>query len=212
MSITEWVADGVNGWDNHSPIVVLLHGYGSHEHDLTDLMQFLPGNLPWVSLRAPQNSPYGGFAWFQLATPGIPDPSAVETATEEIWQWIDTHLPAQAPLIVLGFSQGGLMATQLLRTRPDRIAGTVILAGFVLQTEQPADEQLRATKPSVIYCRGLQDQVIAPVAVTRTIEWLREFTNAQINSYEGLAHSIDGRVLDDVSTYFESVLARKGNQ
>lgn len=97
------------------------------------------------------------------------------------------------------------MATQLLRTRPERVAATVILAGFVLGTKQPADSELAETKPRVIYCRGLNDGVISSDAVARTESWLARCTNATIKTYEGLAHSVDERVMEDISNYLESM-------
>lgn len=188
------------------PVVVLLHGYGSNEQDLPSLMNFLPGNLPWVSLRAPLALGGSSFAWFPLAAPGHPDPTNVAIATDIIWKWIDENLPETSPIIVIGFSQGGLMATQLLRTRPDRILGTVVLAGFVVDAVQPGDETLQQQRPAAIYCRGLDDQVIHPDAVTRTEKWLSTHTTATYKTYYRLGHSIDARVMDDVAEYFVKTL------
>jgi phospholipase/carboxylesterase len=168
-------------------------------------MQYLPNSWPWYSLRAPVDLGNGYFAWANRVTPGNPPVDDVELATEAIWQWVDANLDSRSPLIVLGFSQGGLMATQLLRTRPERIVATVILAGFTLAAEQSADEQLASEKPRVIYCRGLQDDVISPDAVQRTLAWLKGHTSAEIYSYDGLGHSIDERVMEDVATYLQSV-------
>ena len=56
-------------------------------------------------------------------------------------------------MAAVGFSQGGLMATQLLRTRPGRVAATVVLSGFVQAAPQPADEQLAAERPAVFWGR-----------------------------------------------------------
>ena len=203
--ITQHLSSNLNNWNKKSPIALLLHGYGSNMRDLPSLMNFLPG-LPWVSLQAPLDAGNGGFAWAPLKTPGNPAQEDIEPATARIWDWVDANLPADAPLVLIGFSQGGLMATQLLRTRPSRIAATVILAGFVLGAKQPADGDLAQTKPRVIYCRGLNDQVISLDAVSRTESWLSRCTTASMKSYPNLGHSIDERVMDDVSEYLESVL------
>ena len=203
--ITQHLSSNLNNCNKKSPIALLLHGYGSNMRDLPSLMDFLPG-LPWVSLQAPLDAGNGGFAWAPLKTPGNPAPEDIEPATARIWDWVDANLPADAPLVLIGFSQGGLMATQLLRTRPGRIVATVILAGFVLGAKQPADAALADSKPRVIYCRGLNDQVISQDAVSRTESWLARCTTASMKNYPGLGHSIDERVMEDVSVYLESAL------
>jgi phospholipase/carboxylesterase len=205
LEIKKWASGMAPAPKTESPIVLLLHGYGSNEEDLPGLMQYLPDSLPWYSLRAPVDLGSGYFAWANRVTPGNPPADDVELATQAIWQWVDANLDSRAPLIVLGFSQGGLMATQLLRTRPERIGATVILAGFTLAAEQPADERLASEKPRVIYCRGLQDEVISAEAVQRTLTWLKAHTSAEVHSYDGLGHSIDERVMEDVADYLQSV-------
>lgn len=205
LEITSWVGDRASLLTPDGPILLLLHGYGSNEDDLPGLIPTLPNSLPWYSLRAPIDLGSGYFAWANRVTPGNPPADDVELATQAIWQWVDANLDSRAPLIVLGFSQGGLMATQLLRTRPNRLIATVILAGFTLAAEQPADERLASEKPRVIYCRGLQDEVISAEAVQRTLTWLKAHTSAEVNSYDGLGHSIDERVMEDVADYLQSV-------
>ena len=199
--ISHWISGNLENLGSESPVVILLHGYGSNEQDLPSLVKFLPGNRPWYSLRAPVELGGGYFAWANRVTPGNPPAPDVELATEAIWRWVDANLSADVPLIVVGFSQGGLMVTQLLRTRPNRLVASVILAGFTLAADQPADHVLAETKPKVIYCRGLQDEIISQEAVSRTLVWLKTHTAAQIETYEDLGHSIDERVMNDVADY-----------
>ncbi|WP_313662077.1 alpha/beta fold hydrolase [Cellulosimicrobium cellulans] len=187
-------------------VVVLLHGFGSHEHDLAGLGPHL--GTPWVSLRAPLALPHGGFAWFPIVTPGDPDPEPVARATEAVWAWVDAELGPERPVVPVGFSQGGLMATQLLRTRPERVAATVVLGGFVQAAEQPADAGLAATRPPVFWGRGAEDRVIAPHAVDRTAAWLPGRSTLVERVYPGLAHGIDARELTDVRAFLDDVVGR----
>jgi phospholipase/carboxylesterase len=181
-------------------VALLLHGYGSNERDLAGLVPMLGLQLPWASLRAPL--PAGpGTAWFEITTPGSPDAEPVEAATAAIWTWVDEHLDATTRVVPIGFSQGGLMATQLLRTRPERVLAPVVLGGFVLGAPQPADAELAASRPAVFWGRGADDRVIAPHAIVRTSEWLPAHSTLTERVYPGLAHGIDARELADVREF-----------
>ncbi|MCO7274177.1 alpha/beta hydrolase [Cellulosimicrobium cellulans] len=197
---------GPAGQPAAGPVVVLLHGYGSHEHDLAGLGPHL--GAPWVSLRAPLPLPHGGFAWFPIVTPGDPDPESVARATEAVWAWVDAELGTDRPVVPVGFSQGGLMASQLLRTRPERVAATVVLGGFVQAAEQPADAALAASRPPVFWGRGAEDRVIAPHAIERTTAWLPGRSTLVERVYPGLAHGIDARELADVRAFLDDALGR----
>ena len=98
------------------------------------------------------------------------------------------------------------MATQLLRTRPSRLLATGILAGFVGQGSMPADEELLALKPKVFYGRGVEDMAITRDAVASLNGWLQSHTRAVTKTYSALGHSIDQRVLQDLSNYLEPLL------
>lgn len=136
-------------WTPGAPVaLVLFHGYGADERDLAPLGPVLAPTVPWVALRAPLEVAPGGYAWYPIFSPWNPDPARV---TDAAWQWIDAHLAPEAKVVGVGFSQGGLAATQLLRTRPERVAATVVLSGFVQGAPQPADERLAAERPAVFW-------------------------------------------------------------
>ena len=196
-------------WSNNpesGAVVLFLHGFGSNEHDLSTLAEPLNLGLPWVSLRAPLELGNGGAAWFQIITPGVPDAAPVEQATEMIWAWVNENLDPGIKIIPIGFSQGGLMASQLLRTRPERVVATTILGGFVLGAAQPGDAYLVERRPAVFWGRGQQDQVIAPVAIERTSEFLPQHSTLTERIYPDLAHGINADELLDVRSHVESQL------
>lgn len=182
-------------------VVLFLHGFGSNEQDLSSLAPALGLDLPWASLRAPLELGNGGAAWFQITTPGAPDAAPVEAATASIWAWIEANVDPSTKIIPVGFSQGGLMASQLLRTRPERVIAPVILGGFVLGATQPGDESLRKNLPAVFWGRGSEDRVIAPVAIARTTEFLPAHSALVEKLYPGLAHGINAAELDDVRDF-----------
>ena len=200
VSVSKFASKGLDRLEPGAPVVLLLHGYAADEQDLPSLMSFLPG-FAWASLRAPVKLGHEAFSWYAGSSPLTPSLAELEPATTAIWEWVDDNLPSDSPLIVLGFSQGGLMATQLLRTSPERIAATVVLAGFIFDGTQSADDKLRALKPRVFYGRGAQDERIPREAVKQLNIWLQAHTRAQTKNYEGLGHSIDDRVMNDVANF-----------
>jgi phospholipase/carboxylesterase len=154
------------GWTPDAPVaLVLFHGYGANEQDLAPLGPMLAPALPCAALRAPLGVAPGGYAWFPPIALGDRDPAR---ATGAAWQRIDAHMARDATVAAVGFSQGGLMATQLLRTRPERVAATVVLSGFVQAAPQPADERLAARRPAVFWGRGARDPMIPADAIEGT--------------------------------------------
>lgn len=185
------------------PLLVLLHGYGANEHDLVPLVPMLPGGLPWASLRAPLEMGHGGAAWFPLGLDlsPEPDPGVITAVTAAVWGWLDDHAPAGAPVVPVGFSQGGFMALQLLRTRPARIAATVVLAGFTSPAPQPADAALAEARPPVFWGRGTADGVVPEALVRQTSAWLANHADVRERVYPGLAHGISEEQMADARAY-----------
>ena len=192
-----------------APLVVLLHGYGSHAGDLLGLAPHLPAGLALVAPRGPlAGGP--GFAWAPVTTPGRPDPDPVRAAADALLAWLDGDLRVgpDRTVALLGFSQGGLLATQLLRARPDRFAAAVVLAGFALDADEPGDAALEGRDPRVpvLLAHGDADRVIPAEATTRTAAWLGTHADLEEHAYEGLGHGVDARVLADVATFLSRTL------
>ena len=183
------------------PLLVLLHGYGSHEGDLFSMSPGLPLGPVIASVRAPLPES-GGYAWWSLAgqtTPGEPDPAAVDLAAGAIIEWLDKQ--QYTTVSTLGFSQGGAMALQLLRHAPARFAATVCISGFVAPASHPGDAELATVRPKVFWGRGTADPVIPDAAVNRTAECLPEHADATIRIYEDLGHAISREELTDFAGY-----------
>ena len=187
------------------PLLVLLHGYGSHEGDLFGLSPRLPLAPVIASLRAPivEN---GGNAWFsrQDSPTGNPDPERVDPIAAQIIDWLDTLEYTSVGL--LGFSQGAAVALQLLRHAPDRFAATVALSGFITRGTHAGDAELARTKPPVFWGRGTDDPLFPPFVAENLYAWLPEHTTPTINTYEGLGHGVSEQELTDVNAFLRNHL------
>lgn len=186
------------------PLVLLLHGYGSNEQDLPGLMSHLPGGLAAASVRAPLVLGTGSYAWVPIDVPGRPDPAIVRESTEALLAWFDEHVDAGRTVIPVGFSQGGLMVTQLLRMRPDRFKAAVVLSGFVLDEPLAGDAELAERQVPVFFGHGDADAVIAPDATARASAWLAEHAATTEKSYPGLAHAVSAEELGDLAEFLRT--------
>ncbi|MCU1412088.1 MAG: Phospholipase [Rhodoglobus sp.] len=182
------------------PLLVLLHGYGSHEGDLFGMSPGLPLGPVVASLRAPI-AENGGWAWWSRADSPSGDPQAdrVDAAADAVIEWLDSLEFTSVSLV--GFSQGAALALQLLRHAPGRFTATVAIAGFVASGPHPGDAELAVTKPPVFWGRGTEDRMIPAEAVARTAVWLPEHADATIRIYEDLGHAISAPMLIDFVTF-----------
>ncbi|TFD13068.1 phospholipase [Cryobacterium sp. TMT1-21] len=194
------------------PLLLILHGYGSHEGDLFSLAPHLPLHPVIAALRAPLAAG-PGWAWFPIGAagakvnPGSPSADALEAAAAGVLEWLDT-LPEQPSSVgLLGFSQGGAMALQLLRQAPDRFDFAVQLSGFVGRSTHTGDERLAERRLPVFWGRGTADPVIPQDAIDRTQAWLPGHSTLTERIYEGLEHSISEAELGEIVTFLRAQYA-----
>lgn len=190
------------------PVLLLLHGYGSDERDLAGLVPHLPG-LPWASVRAPLSHPAFGYAWYHLDQLDVlaPAEQAIGQATDALWEWVDAHVAPEASILPVGFSQGGCMATQLLRTRPDRCLGAAILSGYAQASPQAADAVLAERRPRVFWGRGDADPVIPARAIADTAAWIGAHATGEVHVYPRMGHSVNDAELDDLHRWVTRLTA-----
>ena len=187
------------------PLVVLMHGRGSHEHDLAGLVPLLPPEPVYASLRAPLPFAGGGYTWFASGAPGAPDPKAADASTRGVLEWLEQVAPSGA-VGALGFSQGGAMAIQLMRHAPERFASYVNLAGFVIPGDAPADARLGDLRQPVFWGRDPGDPMIPASAIERTQAWLPLRSTLTTGSYPRIGHSISRDEVDEVAEFLRATL------
>jgi phospholipase/carboxylesterase len=186
------------------PLLVLLHGYGSHEGDLFGLSPQLPLAPVVASVRGPFAAG-PGFAWAPLSRQASAAEVAVsaDATTRALLEWLDTTESTSVGL--LGFSQGGALALHLLRHAPERFAFAVNLSGFAVPHNHPGDAALATSAPPVFWGRGTLDDVITPDLIDYTDDWLPRHSRLTARIYEGLQHSISRPELDDANAFMREV-------
>lgn len=161
-------------------LMVMLHGYGSDGADLLPIGQHWSGNLPDFLFVAP-NAPDicainpGGYEWFPLKTDRTL--SRVEGAEHSrpiivkflIDLWAQTGLKP-ANTILLGFSQGAMMALHVGLSLDEPLAGIVAFSGALIPP--PGLVEGLTPKTPVAILHGDLDNVVDPNLSREAVETL----------------------------------------
>jgi phospholipase/carboxylesterase len=182
-----------------SGLVVLLHGYGANGDDLIALGDGWRRSLPdaaFVAPNAPQSIPgmYGGLQWFALT---LRDPSeywrGVAAAQPALDRFLDAELARYRltadRLVLVGFSQGTMMALHVGLRRPAAPAGIVAYSGLLAGPDHLAETKAR---PPVLLVHGEADDLIPIDALHMAREALAGAgIPVEWHVRPGLGHGID---------------------
>jgi phospholipase/carboxylesterase len=193
--------------DPAAPLVVLLHGRGSHEGEIIGLAGHLPEGPQYAAVRAPI-AEGGGFAWF--ANRGIGRPVAESLAATMAWfrAWLDEVAPVGRPVVLAGFSGGAAFAGGLVLTDPARFSGAAILYGTLpFDAGVPVDDG-RLTGVEVLVAQGDQDHVIPRELLDRTWSWLHDGSGASVTARRDPGgHGITPATLAELGAWVSRVAA-----
>lgn len=186
-----------------APLVVLLHGVGSHEVDLFGLTEQLPAGVNVASLRAPRPWPGGGFAWFDLGVVDggtiTYDEHQIEAAGRSVVSWLAAQADAFDRVVLMGFSQGAATALQVASLVPERVSACVMLSGFL-----PFSSDVPGPGVPLFVAVGEQDQVIGSRGPALA-QWAAQAPSAQVRHYP-IGHWVVADELRDVRDFLTDVL------
>jgi phospholipase/carboxylesterase len=151
-----------------TPLLLLLHGVGSNEYDLFGLAPYLDKRFLIISVRAPYTMEVDSFAWFEVNfTPQGPiiQPEQAEASRNRMITFLNEAVAAYGAdpqqVYLMGFSQGAIMSASVALTRPELVAGVVLMSGRILPQIEPlvaAPEKLKGLPVLVVH--GTSDGVL----------------------------------------------------
>ncbi len=199
------------------PMLVLLHGYGSNEHDLFGLAPYLDERLLIVSARAPLTLMPGGYAWFNLGFEqggGMSfDLPGMLRQVERVAAFVEEAAAAYGAdpkrIVLGGFSQGAIMTAATLVRRPGLLAGALLLSGALFPGSEAQilppgfDPETLAGLP-VLITHGTHDPVL-PVELGRACRSLLERYPVELTYREyPMGHEINLESLRDVADWLRA--------
>ena len=185
-----------------SSLVIFLHGYGANGNDLLGLADQLSEHLPdtvFLAPDAPETCSVnpGGFQWFPI--PWIDGSTEEESergllrATEDLQMFIKQSMEeeglSEAETILIGFSQGTMMALHLGPRMADSILGIIGFSGRILNPESLLEDC--KSKPPTLLIHGDQDDVV-PFSSLSTAESTLQECGFEVETHvmEGTGHGI----------------------
>jgi len=181
-------------------LVVLIHGYGSNGDDLIGLAPHWQAALPHAAFVSP-NAPTrcqgtaGGYEWWPIRS-FAPDERAQGAvgAAPVLDAFLDAELArtglADDKVLLVGFSQGTMMALHVGLRRQKPVAGILGYSGMLVAPETLARD-IRS-RPPVLLVHGDADPVVPFAALAEATRVLAA-SDVPVETHvsRGLGHSVD---------------------
>jgi phospholipase/carboxylesterase len=211
------------------PTLVLLHGYGSNASDWEPFTGTLavPAHTHFVFPEAPETTvppdgPIGGRAWWRLDLEDhvrrgqqLPDLSATDppgldaSASLVHTLLLDLSRAPGGPVVLGGFSQGAMVASDLAFTTDDDVAALVLLSGTPVDETTWRRGFAKRRGLRVFVSHGRADPILSFAAAER---FQRELADAGLAvtwvPFDG-GHEIPGQVVAALNAFLAPVLGKK---
>ncbi len=182
-------------------MVMLLHGYGSNAQDLISLAPDLTDYIEdaiFISPDAPfrfEGGMTGAYQWYSLINRSNQSMMTGFTKAKPILhQFIEEQLAEHSltfdRLVLMGFSQGGMMTLHYGSQCEQPLKGMVSFSGFILDDDKFKSEV--HSKPKTLITHGDLDMVVPFAAYHYALEKFQTL-GFPVTGYEasGLGHGID---------------------
>ncbi len=200
-------------------LVIFLHGYGADGHDLIDLAEPLATLLPRTAFASPhapercEMSPMG-YQWFSLRGIEAGVESSVRAAAADgaapiLSDFIASELArtgvGRDRLVLIGFSQGAMMALHVgLRLVPP-VAGIIGFSGMLVEPGRLLHEAHGT--PPVLLVHGMADPVVPFALMDKAVQGLAAAgIAATALARPGLGHGIDQEGLGAAAQFLRRTL------
>lgn len=202
------------------PTLLTLHGRGANAFDLLGLAPYLcGGQFMMICPQAPLETPIGpgavGYAWYPMSNGGAPDVEAMLSSQKKLRAFLDGCLKSYAidpkKLVVLGFSQGGVMAYSLALANPERFTALAVLSSWLPKELLPRlNVNDRVQSLPTLVQHGTQDPMIQVDRARSSVEMLRQLHLPLTFREYPMGHEIGARSLSDLSAWLEEEVMKSG--
>jgi len=193
------------------PAIIAFHGWGASALDLLGLGPYVgDGGFLMLCPQGAMEVPLGptvGYGWFPISMGGArPSDTEVDGAVELAAGFLDDAVKRYPidtrKLVLLGFSQGGVMAYHLALRQPDRFAALVAISSWF-----PPELAAKAVNPEALeqlptlIQHGSRDEAIDVARARQSVETLRALKLPLTYREYDCGHEITAQGLQDLSRF-----------
>ncbi|MEM7029282.1 MAG: hypothetical protein AAF629_06935 [Chloroflexota bacterium] len=188
-------------------VAILIHGWGGDETVMRFFDQMVPDTVAIIRPRAPiYLEDEDGYGWFDLR--GVDEKEKSDAMVAAINRLVDfcKILPQQHPIdaeriLLIGFSQGGIMSNYVALTQPELIMGIAPLAAKIREIPETLTVVENLNNFPVFIAHGLNDDVI-PIEEGRAARDLFIRLNANVTYGEyTVGHKMNTQAVKDLKTW-----------
>jgi phospholipase/carboxylesterase len=206
--------------DGDGPVVVMLHGMGSRPEDMvsfaerTDLPEGTRFVFPYAPTAThPPEGREGGFLWWSLgedfADPRrhrYPGMAVVRRQVIALLDSLEDEYGVASERIVLGgFSQGAMLAMDVVLHDPRPLAGVVIMSGTFVDEAEWMPLMVNRRDLRVFQSHGRQDSILLfGPAEELSQRLLANGVDARFFAFDG-EHEVNGEVSQRVAAFVREV-------
>jgi phospholipase/carboxylesterase len=191
--------------NEHTRILLLLHGHLGNENVMWILTKPLPDDIVILSPRAPIKWGENQFSWHKIG-PNWPNIDTYQDILSELLvginEWREQNHLLNHQLELMGFSQGAVMAYAFSILHPEIVGRVAALAGFIPNHWKDSSQVPALTGKIFYVAHGIKDEVVPIEKARQTASWLKE-QGAQVTFCEAdIGHKISANCFKGLGEFF----------
>lgn len=209
-----------------APTVILFHGFGADCTDLASLASALqaPKGTNWIFPNGHLTVPVGphmeGRAWFPISVAELErtmsegqsidlseiTPPGLKRARENVFEMLEKLKVPMSKVVLGGFSQGAMLATEITLRSKTPPAGLGILSGTLVNASVWRDLAARREGFKFFQCHGVHDPVLSFAMAQRLEAMLVESGwQGKLVGFRG-GHEIPLEVVSQFGAYIRRIV------
>jgi phospholipase/carboxylesterase len=185
-------------------VIIWMHGLGADGHDFADIIpelelpqgsavRFIFPHAPIMPISI--NGGYEMRAWYDISDINLeknPDIEGIEENYKLVAELIDAEIEKginSEKILLIGFSQGGVMALHTATRYPKKLAGAASLSSYFPTAETMPMNGINAKIP-VFFGHGNYDNVVPPNLSQKAFEFLKSNGNPAERHTYNMMHSV----------------------